>query len=266
MRNDLRATLRKGLVAFGSWISIGHTAVAEIMAQAGFDWLAVDLEHSAIGIESVQALIQVIELSGCVPLVRLSSNDPVLAKRVMDAGAHGVIVPSVNSPEEALAAVRAVKYPPLGSRGVGLARAQGYGARFHEYVRELETYGIVVVMIEHRTGLEQAERILAVPGVDCVFVGPYDLSASLGIAGDFEHPTMLEAQHRLVAAARAAGVAAGIHVVHPSVDQVKRRLMEGFTFVAFGVDQLFLGAPCREAVPQLRALAGGSGAAERRAG
>ena len=255
MKNSLRTALHDGAVSFGSWITFGHTAVAEVMAQAGFDWLTIDMEHSVIGIETVQPLIQVIELSGCVPLVRLSSNDPVLAKRVMDAGAHGVIVPSVNSADEASTAVQSVKYPPAGARGVGLARAQGYGARFEEYVREVDAHGIVIVMVEDKRGVDDIEKIVRVPGIDGVFIGPYDLSASLGIAGRFEDPLMQEAQQRVLTATRNASVAAGVHVVHPTVDQVRERLAEGFTFIAYGVDMLFLGEACRAAVPQLRSLA-----------
>jgi 2-dehydro-3-deoxyglucarate aldolase len=224
------------------------------MAQAGFDWLTIDMEHSVIGIETVQPLIQVIELSGCVPLVRLTSNDSILAKRVMDAGAHGIIVPSVNSATEAEAAVKSVKYPPAGFRGVGLARAQSYGACFEQYARDIDEYAVVIVMIEHKRGLDDVHEIVEVPGVDGVFIGPYDLSASLGIAGQLDHPVMREAQRRVVAAARSAKVAAGIHVVHPTLDQVKQRLVEGFTFIAYGVDMLFLGQPCREAMHKLRSL------------
>jgi 2-keto-3-deoxy-L-rhamnonate aldolase RhmA len=256
VRNTLRPALHEGAVTFGSWLQFGHSAVAELMAQAGFDWIAIDMEHSTIGIETIQPLIQVIELSGCVPLVRLSSNDPVLAKRVMDAGAHGVIVPSVNSAGEAEQAVRAVKYPPAGSRGMGLGRAQGYGARFKEYVEELEQFSVVVVMLENRDGVEQVENILRVPGVDGVFIGPYDLSASYGVPGQLDHPLVRNAMGRVLSATRAAGVTPGIHVVHPPVDQVRDRIREGFRFIAYGGDMLFLVPAMRSAIVQLRGLVG----------
>ena len=124
-------------VTIGSWISLGHPAIAEIFAKAGFDWLTIDLEHGVITISEAEQLIRVIELCGVVPFVRLSSNNPTQIKRVMDAGAHGVIVPMVTTAEEAQRAVSAVKYPPLGLRGVGLARAQGYGSRFRSYAEWL---------------------------------------------------------------------------------------------------------------------------------
>lgn len=254
MRNTLRLALREGVPTFGSWIQFGHTGIAELMAQAGFDWLVIDLEHSTIGIESVQPLIQVIELCACVPLVRVPSNDPVLAKRVMDAGAHGIIVPAINSPQEAERAVESVKYPPAGRRGLGLSRAQGYGSRLHEYISEVDQYGVVVVMIEQREAVEQIDRILHVPGVDAIFVGPYDLSASYGVPGEFDHRLVREAMNWLLRASAEAKVAAGIHVVHPNGEQVRERLLEGFRFVAYGGDMLFLGAAVHKAIAELRGL------------
>lgn len=125
-------------ITIGSWITIGHQAVAEIMAGAGFDWLTVDMEHSAITLDIAQQLIQTIDLCGCIPLVRVGENNANLIKRVMDAGAYGVIIPMVNTKEDAERAVDAVKYPPIGKRGVGLARAQKYGLGFEEYKKWLE--------------------------------------------------------------------------------------------------------------------------------
>ena len=117
----------------GSWITLAHPSIAEIQAKAGFDWLAVDLEHSVLTIREAEELIRMIDLCGVVPLVRLTSNDANQIKRVMDAGAHGVIVPMVNSALDAITAIEAVKYPPQGKRGVGLARAQDYGESFSDY-------------------------------------------------------------------------------------------------------------------------------------
>jgi 2-keto-3-deoxy-L-rhamnonate aldolase RhmA len=254
MKNRLREALRGGRPSFGSWLQFGHPAVAEAMAQAGFEWIGIDLEHSVISLETAFTLIQVIELSGCVPLVRLSANDPVQAKRVMDAGAHGVIVPAVQTVDDARRAVASIKYPPSGTRGVGLGRAHAYGPRFADYVRELEEFAVAIVMIEHREAVERVEEILGVPGIDGVFVGPYDLSASYGIPGQFEHPLMHEALARILGAAKTAGVAPGIHVVHPPIAQVRDRVAEGFRFIAYGGDMLFLVPAARAAAAELRGL------------
>jgi 2-dehydro-3-deoxyglucarate aldolase len=254
MRNTLRQALKDRVPTFGSWIQFGHTGIAEILAQAGFAWLVIDLEHTVIGIDAVQPLIQVIELSGCCPLVRLSANDPVQAKRVMDTGAHGVIVPAVNSAAEARRAVEAVKYPPQGTRGVGLARAQGYGARFAEYLEEADSYSIVIPMIEHRDAVEDIDAIIRTPGVDAIFVGPYDLSASYGVAGRMDHPLMRDAMARILKAAHAAGISPGLHVVQPPVSQVSDRIAEGFRFIAYGTDMLFLLHQARRAVEEIRSM------------
>lgn len=254
MTNRVKQALKDRVPTFGSWIQFAHTGIAEILAQAGFAWLVIDLEHTVIGIEAVQPLIQVIELSGCCPLVRLSANDPVQAKRVLDAGAHGVIVPSINSAEEARRAVAAVKYPPQGTRGVGLARAQGYGARFAEYLEEADAYSIVIPMIENRDAVDDIEAIVRTPGVDAVFIGPYDLSASYGVAGQMDHPRMRDAMARILKAANAAGISSGLHVVQPPVTQVADRIAEGFRFIAYGTDMLFLVHQARRAVEELRSV------------
>ena len=146
--------------SIGSWITLGHPAIAEIMAESGFDWLTVDLEHSTITIREAEDLIRIIELKGVIPLVRLTSNSSEQIKRVMDAGAHGVVVPMVCSGDDARAAVSAVRYPPVGKRGVGLARAQGYGSSFEMYRSWQENEAIVVVQVEHIDAVNNLEEIL----------------------------------------------------------------------------------------------------------
>ncbi len=241
----LKRRLKKGEPSFGSWITLGHPSVAEVMAQAGFEWLTVDLEHSAVGVGEAQGLIMAIEAQGAVPLVRVTNNDPNLIKRVMDAGAAGVIVPMVNTPEEAQRAVSAVRYPPQGSRGVGLARAQNYGFSFPEYAAQVNRNTVVVVQIEHIRAVENIEGILKTAGVDAFMVGPYDLSGSLGVPGHFEHPAVRRALARVHAAARQAGAVLGFHVIPPDPAETRRRLAEGFRFLALSLDTLFLGGGCR---------------------
>ncbi len=254
-RRSLRVRLRSGQVALGSWITLAHPAIPEILAQAGFDWLAVDLEHSVITIREAEELIRVIDLSGVVPLVRLTANDPHLIQRVMDAGSHGVIVPRVNSRAEAEAAVAAVHYPPRGRRGVGLARAQGYGTRFDAYRAWLAREAVTIVQIEHMKAVEQAEAILRVKGVDGYLVGPYDLSASLGRPGQFTHPAVVRALKSVHETARRLGVPGGVHVIQPDVAEATRRIREGFTFVAYSMDMLLLGSAARHGTAALSVAA-----------
>ena len=258
MREEVKRALRERKLTIGSWVTFPEPNVAEIMAQAGFDWLTIDMEHSSIELETAQRLIQVIELAGSVPLVRLPAIEPWLIKRLMDAGAHGMIAPMVNTAEDARRLVGSMRYPPEGFRGVGLARAQGYGFSFPEYREKNNTLAIAIAQIEHKDGVENLESILDVDGIDAVFIGPYDLSASLGISGQFDHPDIQRAYSRILSICRERKVTAGIHVVQPSPDEVRQRVEEGFTLVAYCVDMIMLGASCRDALSQFQSLQGHS--------
>ena len=241
----LKEKLKAGTLTIGSWITIGHTVVAEIMARAGYDWLTVDMEHSAITLDTTQDLIRVIELCGVPPLVRVGSNDANVIKRVMDAGAHGVIVPMVNSKEDAQRAVRAVKYPPSGVRGVGLARAQNYGWGFDAYKAWNEHNSVVIVQVEHIRAVENLEAILGVEGVDGFIIGPYDLSGSLGVPGQFEHPDVEAALEEVRRVTQAKDAVAGFHVIPPSADALREKIAQGYKFLAYSLDILFLGEHSR---------------------
>lgn len=249
--STMKRKIKKKEITIGSWITLAHPAIAEIMASEGFDWLVIDLEHSVISLREAEELIRVIERHGVVPLVRLSSNDSVQIKRVMDAGAQGVIVPMVNSRDDALAAVEAVHYPPLGSRGVGLARAQKYGADFEGYREWLKKESIVIVQVEHIESVNNLDKILSVEGVDGFLVGPYDLSGSLGIPGEFEHSEMIRAFNKIQEISSGYNGAIGFHVVPPNHELVIEKISKGYTFIAFGTDFIFLGEKCRD---ELRGL------------
>ena len=248
---QLRAKLKSGKVVLGSWITFADTAVAEILARSGFEWLTVDMEHSPLTLSQAQELIRVISLCGVCPFVRLPSNDPVLAKRVMDAGACGTIVPMVNTREQAERAVRSIKYPPEGERGVGLARAQGYGPQFEEYVTKANSESLVFLQIEHEEAVANIEAILSVPGVDGFIVGPYDMTASMGVPGKFDDPRFVDAIQRIRDVAHELDIASGIHVVYPLPDQVIERMAQGFQLIAYGVDFLFLGEMSRRGVQEI---------------
>ena len=238
--------------SFGSWITIPHPAVAEVMVRAGFDWLTVDLEHSAITLESAAELIRTIDLAGISPFVRVGSHDANVIKRVMDAGAHGIIASTVNTPEQAAAIVAAVKYPPVGTRGVGLSRAQGYADEFDVHYRWLNEESIVFVQIEHHEAVRNIDAILSVPGVDGFFIGPYDLSASLGIPGQLDHPKMLAALAEVRAAQERVPTVAGVHVVQPVPANVEKKLAAGYCFIAYGIDYLFLLNHARAGLEEIR--------------
>lgn len=248
----LKSKLMNGKLTIGSWITIGHPSIIEIMLQSPFEWLAIDMEHSSIGLETAQQLIATIEANGATPLVRVEDNDPVMIKKVMDAGAQGVIIPMVNSEEEAMRAVASVKYPPFGKRGVGLYRAQKYGEDFDGYRKWQAENSIVIVQIEHIDAVKNIDKILAVKGIDGCFIGPYDLSASLGIPGDFGNKKVVEAMERVKQACLKAKKPLGFHVILPESGELNERIKDGYTFIAFSIDFFFLGRKCREEFAKLR--------------
>ena len=248
---SLKSRLAEGQVTVGSWLTLAHPAIAEIMSRAAFDWLTIDLEHSVITIKEAEEVIRIVELLGVVPLARLSANDPVQIKRVMDAGAQGVIVPMVNSSADAEAAVAAVRYPPKGKRGVGLARAQGYGSSFDRYKEWINRESVVIVQVEHIEAVNNLEAILSVEGVDGFIVGPYDLSGSLGVPGQFDHPSMKEALEQIRRVGFSSGKASGIHVIEPNVEELRQRLQEGYSFVAYSLDIRMLDRACRSGLDKI---------------
>lgn len=236
----LKKKLISGGLTVGSWITIESEEIAEIMSRMGFDWLTVDMEHSAIDLAAAQRLVRTIDLNGCCPLVRVGENDENLIKRVMDMGAHGVIVPMVKTADDARRAVESVKYPPEGKRGVGLSRAQGYGLSFTEYQRWLAKESVVVAIIEHIDALENLDEILSVDGIDATMIGPYDLSGSMGYPGQLERREVQEGIKRYLKACQKSGKPAGFHVVEPNKVILDQKIRAGCRFLAFGTDALFL--------------------------
>lgn len=251
-KHNLKECLQILKISIGSWITIGHPSIAEIMAKAGFDWLTVDMEHSAITLQETQQLIQIIELYGISPLVRVGENNFNLIKRVMDAGAHGVIVPMVNSKDDAMKAVSAAKYPPLGTRGVGLARAQGYGLEFEKYKDWVNKESIIIVQIEHIEAIKNLKEILNTAGIDGSIIGPYDLSGSLGYPGEFGHPEVKKAIERYETICKQLNKPMGIHIIPPDHKEVMKFIEKGYKFIAFSLDTLFLGAKCKKELLKIR--------------
>ena len=249
---QLKAALRAREQTIGSWLTFPCEATAEIMARAGFDWLVLDMEHAPLGVAEAARPIRVIDLAGLPAICRLPSNDPAIAKGVLDAGAMGIMVPYVSSAEEARRAVASAYYPPDGNRGVGLARAQAYGRGLEAYRGRMQESLVVIAMIETREGVEQAGAIAATPGLDGLLIGPYDLSASMGQIGKLDHPSVQAAGARVRQAAESAGIACGIHVVHPRQAVAQQAARDGYTFMAVGVDMILLDESASAAASILR--------------
>ncbi|RJR40160.1 MAG: 2,4-dihydroxyhept-2-ene-1,7-dioic acid aldolase [Desulfobacteraceae bacterium] len=256
LAQKIKEKMKRGEPSLGSWMSMAHPSIAEILAMAGYDWVVIETEHTAIDVSEVLRLIISIEQRGAVPLVRLAWNDPIQAKAVLDSGAAGVLVPMVNSKADAELAVQMTRYPPLGSRGVGLARAQGYGENFDAYVKSANDDTLLIVQIEHKEAVANIEEILSVPGIDGTFIGPYDLSMSLGIPGQTTHPLVLEAKRKVLKSTLSHGLISGVHFVQPrtAAADCRQAVSEGYRFIALGTDILFLGDSARALKNELESV------------
>jgi len=239
-KNVLKTALKNKKQTLGCWVTLGHPLIPEILAPAGFDWLAVDMEHSSITLAELLPLIISIEANDMVPLVRVGENNANLIKRVMDAGAYGVIVPNVNSAEDAATVVSSVKYPPVGFRGVGLYRAQGYGRNFEEYKKWLTQESVVIIQIEHIDAVDNIDEIFSVKGIDAFIIGPYDLSGSMGKPGVLQDKEVEAAIRKVLSAAKRHKIPAGYHSVPSAPQEAIKRKKQGFKFLGFSLDSIFL--------------------------
>jgi 2-dehydro-3-deoxyglucarate aldolase len=244
MEINLKQKLKDNEITIGSWITIPDPIIAEIMSKY-FEWLVIDMEHSAITLDKAQNIIRILSLTGCPALVRVNDNNPISIKGAMDSGASGVIVPMVNSREDALKALNAVHYPPQGTRGVGLARAQDYGFGFDAYNHWQKKEPIVIAQIEHITGVNNLPSILQTP-IDGIIVGPYDLSGSIGIPGEFNSPAFIKLTNKIIKISKEYKKPLGYHVIQPKKCLVAQKIKEGYTFIAFSIDTLFLGTKIKE--------------------
>ena len=229
----------------GSWITLAHPAIADIMSKAGFDWLTIDLEHSSITIKEVEELLRIIQLNKIKGFVRLSDNNSTLIKRIMDAGSDGIIVPMVETKKDALDAIKSIKYPPIGIRGMGLSRAQGYGNNFKKYIEWVDKFPTIILQIESIKGVENLNEILSVPNISGIFIGPYDLSASLGVPGEFDNPKFKRSINKIENICFKKNMKLGFHIVEPNVNQLNVKIKEGYYYIAYSVDALMLDRQSR---------------------
>jgi len=238
--------------SIGSWLTLSNFFIAEIMADAGFDWLCIDLEHSTTDFSETQQMIIAIQGKGIKAFVRVGENNARIIKRVLDAGADGIIIPSINSAAEAQKAVDAVKYPPNGNRGVGLARAQNYGFGFEHY-RDVKIKEIkLIAQIEHINAILELDAIIQTDGIDGTFIGPYDLSGSLGKPGQWDEQEVKDALQVYEETAIKYKKWMGFHVVPPDYKLVEDKIAKGYNFIAFGFDAMFLGTMVRNQLTMLK--------------
>lgn len=251
MGNPVKMKLAQGQVTVGHWLSFPSPSVAELMASFGMDWLLIDTEHGPASYETVEDMIRAMRGTQVVPLIRVAGNDPVLIKKALDRGAYGVIVPLVNTAEEAEAAVQACRYPPAGIRGIAGTRETRYGLDLRGYFDRWNDDVLVVIQVETRAALDNIDAIASVPGVDVLFIGPNDLSAALGLFQQFDHPEFKAAVQRILQAADRHGIAAGY--MASDADSVLARAREGFRFIAAGTDARLLAGATASTYRAIRA-------------
>jgi 2-dehydro-3-deoxyglucarate aldolase/4-hydroxy-2-oxoheptanedioate aldolase len=247
--NKLKRDLEAGKVCLGATITMSNPVVAEILSHIGYDWLWLETEHSAMSVESVLAMLQATNGSDVSTVVRVPWNDKTMIKRVLDTGPDGIIIPLVNTKEEAEYAVQAMKYPPVGERGAGLARAQAYGMHMGEYLATANDEVTTILMIEHYKAVENIEEILSVKGVDSVMIGALDLSGSMGILGHTDDPKVENAIQTVLAACKKAKVPCGIIAGNPEV--ANKRIKEGFQNIILSLDVLLLVGAASSALGQV---------------
>ena len=249
-KNKVKELWREGKAAIGAWLALGSPITAEIIANLGFDWIVIDTEHGSIDIETTQSIIQAVSTTNTVPMVRVPWNDPALIKRALDAGAYGLVIPMVNTREEAIKAVQASRYPPMGARSYGGPRVRLYGGDDYFYHSNEEI--ALIVQVEHIDAVENIDEILTVEGVDAFFIGPNDLAASMGIklGLDNSDTKFKEAVDKVVAAGKRHKMPGGIFVSGP--EAANQRIEQGFQFITLGSDEGFLRSAASSALSKVK--------------
>ena len=238
-RDHLKRSLAKRAV-FCGWTSIGHPQLAELIVQSGVDCLGIDLEHSTISQEQAQRIIAASQAHGVSCIPRVASHNGEAIRRLLDSGADGILVPTVETVDQVAKLIQWIKYPPVGRRGIGVARAQGYGHDFEQYIETWNEKSILLIQIESMAAVENIDRLLQFDDVDGVMIGPYDLSGSLGIPGQIDSELVQSASQRVVESCKKHNKACGTHLVSPDSQSIQSALKAGYTFLALASDVFIL--------------------------
>jgi 2-keto-3-deoxy-L-rhamnonate aldolase RhmA len=239
-RTLLKANLRNRKPVFAGWTSIGHPSITEIFTGADVDFIGIDIEHSTISQEQSQRIIAACHAGGCLCLPRIASHNGEMIKRLLDSGADGIIVPMVSNPEEVEHIISWCKYFPQGKRSYGIAAGQGYGADFEEYTSNWNQSSIIIIQIESTEGVENIDELLSFEQIDGAMIGPYDLSGSLGIPGQLNHPDVVSASQKVMKACIKHGKASGTQLVDPDLQQMKDAIDSDYTFIVLASDVFLL--------------------------
>ena len=225
----IRNKLSNGKVSIGSWMQLSDSSVGEIMGKSGYDWVAIDQEHGSISLNQLPDIFRSLELGNTLPLVRISDSQAKECKQVLDAGAGGLILSNIQTAQQLESIKLTCSWPPIGKRSVGFSRANLFGERFDEYKKEAQS-PILVAMIEDKVGLKNLKSIIKVKGLDAILIGPYDLSASLGIIGDFENKKFKRATNQVTKICKKYRLPIGFHLVEPSEEELSKKISEIITF------------------------------------
>ena len=237
--NKLRNTLSKGSISIGTWQQIPHASISEILGQAGYDWVAVDMEHGSVGVAQLPDLFRAIDLGGTLPLARIAESKPKDCKQALDAGAGGIIAPMINSAEQLTMVRNACGWPPAGKRGVGFSRANLFGKYFDKYKEEAQS-PLLIAQIENINAVNKLDEILQVEGLDAIMVGPYDLSASMNITGEFDNRDFISIMGKILKQCKKYNIPCGDHIVQPDPKLLEKRIKQGYQFIAYSTDGIFL--------------------------
>ena len=249
---SLKQKLKDNKLTIGSWITIGHPSIVDIMASAGFEWLVIDMEHTSIDLTTAHTLIATIQANDMKALVRVSKNEEVIIKKVLDMGADGIIVPMIKSKADALKAIDYAKYPPVGKRGVGLFRAQNYGLDFDDYKKWVDEELVIIAQIEHYEAVDNIGEIITTDGIDGVIIGPYDLSGSMGYPGEYDREDVKNGISKVLEVCKINNIPSGFHVIESDPSKLNERIDQGCTFLAYSLDFFFLGDKAREGMKKVK--------------
>jgi 2-dehydro-3-deoxyglucarate aldolase len=236
---SIRNKLNNNQVSIGTWQQIPHASISEILGHAGYDWVAIDMEHGSVSVAQLPDLFRAIELGGTLPLARVAESKIKDCKQALDAGAGGIIAPMIVSADQLKNIKDACCWPPVGNRGVGFSRANLFGKYFEEYRKESQA-PLLVAQIEHINAIDNLNEILKVKGLDAIIIGPYDLSASMGLTAEFEHKKYLSILNQILKSCKKHNIPCGEHIVHPDPQLLKNSVNKGYKFIAYAIDATFL--------------------------
>jgi 2-dehydro-3-deoxyglucarate aldolase len=237
--NSIRKKLKNNQVSIGTWQQIPNASISEILGKAGYDWIAVDMEHGSIHIQQLPDLFRAYELGGALPLARIAQLTSKDCKQALDAGAGGIIAPMVETADQLKSIREFCCWPPTGNRGVGFSRANLFGRYFKQYNTEAQS-PLLIAQIEHINAVNNLEEILQVNGLDAIIVGPYDLSASMGITEKFQNQEFIAVLEHIMSLCKKHRIPCGDHIVQPNRDLLEKRITEGYRFLAYSIDAVFL--------------------------